>query len=222
MQPPSKSKTWANEENARTEATSIVIAQEVPTEKESGQSDQEYEHVPKKRKRSQDSEPRPKGIPEHSVETAIAPVVEHGPPGIISADVEGDEAMSHVPESQAAPTSDADWLRTRTSRLLGLVDDDHDTTPSTNAQMDIDDKVEVEDEHVIMQPSKMSDAGSQTEKEPLNDTSVANDTAKIAEDESLSSGRLFIRNLSYATSEDDLRAYFGSYGHVSEVCKDSR
>lgn len=221
MQPASKSKTWANEDlssfgqlsTAAAIPQGIVIA-------EPGESDDEYETIPAKQKKDKSSL--------FGGEEKIILV-----PGAKDEDVE----MNDVDEKAAADetaknagnflatVSDADWLRSKTSRLLDLTDDVDShlaqataiTTISVRPTMRIisgkrDEWNEI-DKQVGGEEGREKDE-AQLEKE-LKEVGTTEEEAAI---ETISkSGRLFLRNLSYSTTEDDLRKYFAEHGELEEV-----
>lgn len=112
--------------------------------------------------------------------------------------------------------SDADWLRSRTTNLLGLDDDEilgsgsdeDDTLVKGGARLQR--KADV--------TTARSEASSQTDQE-LHET----DAKPIKVDETVKGGvdiderRLFVRNVSYQTKEDELRDYFTTFGSIEEV-----
>lgn len=226
MQPPSKSKLWENQDatisNAATGSNEIVVK-----EVESGkQSHGEYEPVPKKRK----SERRPVRT-EEAIETPqkhkVASDVKKTVPGVqkVSKDDRQEPAyeIAAADETPAADTpaaSDADWLRSRTSRLLGLVDDEGAFTHTNALENEeiLKDFVSPSRKHV--EDAGRSDASVQTDEEINNeDPSARAPQAEITDNTALDNGRLFVRNLTYSTTENDLRRHFesGNYGTIEEV-----
>lgn len=116
-------------------------------------------------------------------------------------------------DQPTGPVSDADWLRARTSRLLDITDDvsshfNAQETPSATtviAQSAPSQAVPVAQPEVV--DVAMTDAApqhTQTEEEKAIET--------IAH-----SGRLFVRNLPYSATEDELRQHFAQYGELQEV-----
>lgn len=214
MQPPSKSRIWANEDSEKAQVTSKPIQDAELQVIEAGESDKEYEHVPKKRKEIQKPE-QGNGSEQQIVEVATA---SKEPTAAIET---GDRAAGPDPVSQEVSrpseavfpsASDKDWLRSRTSRLLGLVDDD-DAIGSKTLLNDDDSK---KPEKIVVAEQldrrKMSDASIQTDEEPKVQPPVV-------ENFEGGTGRLFVRNLSYTTTEDDIRKHFEfqDYGPIDEV-----
>jgi multiple RNA-binding domain-containing protein 1 len=137
---------------------------------------------------------------------------------------------------QNGDASDADWLRSRTSRLLGLVDEDEERRP---VEEDEDDS-EL-DAKSYRQRHEKRDVGPQardkpTESQPQDPTEKvslktlrqeqdhhSDDTSKPEENADemavLETGRLFLRNLPYNVVEDGLRDHFSQFGPVEEVCR---
>jgi RNA recognition motif. (a.k.a. RRM, RBD, or RNP domain) len=99
-------------------------------------------------------------------------------------------------------TTDNDWLRAKTSRILDLTDEAPLTARSAGA----------EPEEQKPEPAANQDVG----ETDLLDTPT--DQASSATPGSLStSGRLFVRNLPYSTTESDIETLFSQYGHLEEV-----
>ncbi len=170
---------------------------------EAGESDDEYEDVP--RRQSQ----RPaQGTPVHASATP-GPLAAGGD---IPATAPSDERPRGVPQVSADATDD-DWLRSRTSRLLDLVDPDD---PGLSARP---------------LPSAAATAPAAEQPEPPHDGAPAHadgpgpdgppaesseDMVQLVEKTS----RLFLRNLSYAVTEDHVREHFGKFGSLEEVSID--
>jgi multiple RNA-binding domain-containing protein 1 len=192
MQPASKSKTWATDtiDESAIEPPSKVQAIELPE----GESDGEYEAVPKKpRKKS----PILASIPVKSV-----------PEVVTEAQAQREEAI----DATVANATDDDWLRSRTNRLLDLMAPEEITISSgTNASTKVDAMAETK-----------TKATEEPEK-PANDEEIpfegfANEAKPDPTIEAIkSSGRLFVRNLPYSATEDDLREHFAPYGALEEV-----
>ncbi len=223
MRPPSKSRTWANEDSRGTQSASDLVLQDQVQKVEAGQSDEEYEAVPKKGKPSRTSEGFDDSFePAEVANTAEA--TEHIENHVeIPKDGNGRELSPVIvlePTGNAVPAAtDEDWLRSRTSRLLDLVDDE-DALRSRHLPQAGGGKPG--DSAVLEQPQLKdpSNTGVQTGEET--------DTANVGAAERLmtgnenvdhGTGRLFIRNLMYNTAEQDLREHFEvhKYGVIEEV-----
>jgi len=137
-------------------------------------------------------------------------------------------SVNVVPESfkdsaDAGPLSDSDWLRTRTSRLLGLVEDDGmDPTPfvpQLDKPVSDEDSSGPEEDHGPETPPAVAAPASIG---AVSGT-IAQAEVEIEEKETthveqlVQHGRLFLRNLSYSTTEDDLNEAFQSFGTMKEV-----
>lgn len=168
----------------------------VPLEDE---SDNEYEEIPaqKKKRLHQDVDST---IP--SAPAAEIPVPDLEP------------APEDVPKtSQPADATDDDWLRSRTNRLLDLVDPDDPTAMTT----------------AVTRPSQQGAAP--TGPSPSGDINMDSDSAEVeeprepsaeaAEDDAMGqirrTARLFVRNLPFKATETELREHFAKYGEVEEV-----
>ena len=132
------------------------------------------------------------------------------------------EDMAVAAEIKGAE-SDADWLRSRTSRLLGLVDDDPMSETSA-----MPDNAKAQNFETLETPNGAKGKASGLKTEGEEDTQEAHvvqtEMPSPKEDDSqvhttAENGRLFIRNLTYTTTEDELRCLFENerYGSLEEV-----
>lgn len=115
----------------------------------------------------------------------------------------------------ASPTPDDVWLRTRTSRLLGLDDRDEDLgANSTEAPDRLNESTQLAVGSPASEPDvQLNDNRQETEDihRPSGEL-VDGDVAAIE-----LSRRLFVRNLPYNATEDDIRQVFTSSGDIEEV-----
>jgi multiple RNA-binding domain-containing protein 1 len=184
----SKSNTWSNADHATSHATVPVV--------EATEEDDEYVDL----------------VP---LKTAPAPIVTPAPLPItqtITTPMETqDTDMQESNEEAKAPVSDADWLRSRTSRLLDLTDD----VPAilTSKVQSTPAPVVASTPNVAVQPAPVPVQAAQpmTVDEPkLSEAEQAIQTIE-------QSGRLFVRNLPYTATEDEIRQHFSTYGELQEV-----
>ncbi|KAF7888274.1 uncharacterized protein EAF02_002815 [Botrytis sinoallii] len=202
MQPASKSN--ANMWKAGTmdadmeEPPTKLQAIEVPEE----ESDDEYQSVPSKAKKA----------PANPIESKapVAPI-----PSTIVADSanQADEAMVDAPSNDVEATDD-DWLRSHTNRLLDIVDPE-DIIPKTQ-NLDVKDVEEVvagEPEPNTAIEDTVVDEAQVVEEQTENSPSELDATLETIK----ASGRLFVRNLPYSATEDDLRKHFEQYGTLEEI-----
>lgn len=132
-------------------------------------------------------------------------------------------------DTNTVPTAtDEDWLRSRTNRLLDLQPEDEVMTNDGPISEDRRNRLredksakqdqleEFESEPVIESYQEQQNKAivSEPTAHPAIPTGGNETEMKIRE-----SGRLYIRNLAYTTSEEDLQDAFGAYGAVAEVCQ---
>lgn len=217
MQPPSKSKIWENPvvPTAQSPAESILLGNMHTTA--DTRSDGEYEPVPKKLKEERKKSPRdklarePTRLQDEDLEAAIQRDAE---------DVEKTTGKAtHEAPATAQSASDTVWLRSRTSRLLGLLDDN---VPLES--MALPDSSEGQDLANVNLPelihsSDNSDASSQTDQIDTNEHFMDNAPRFNLGGSKQDNRRLFVRNLTYTTTEDELRRHLesGDYGTIEEV-----
>lgn len=222
MQRPSQLRGHAGADPEVMAAVNAVIEDtrvEVPEE----ESDSEYENVPKKPKtvNAEKSVPQP-------------PVSEDSRPDAMDVDqlvaAGAEQAEQKKPDGDVAtdttaqppnPVSDDDWLRSRTSRLLGMVEDDDEDgqpapAPTTSVQPPRQIEPDAEFEGFEDEPVAQGQSVSiPVEDEHLEDAPPVDEV----EEKVRQSQRLYLRNLSYNITEDDLREAFDGFGNLDEVSR---
>lgn len=223
MQPPSKSKIWEDQAapTAHIPKETTSLSEQQKTTK--ARSDEEYESVSKKQKGERKKTRRDKLANEPTMlqSTKLEELV-HSITGRPSIAEQQTEEITYEAAATTQAASDADWLRSRTSRLLGLVDDglalESAALPDDSVGQGTADGKPPQPSH----SGDMSDASVQTDQDDRNEHSVEDAPLLGMEDTRPGNGRLFVRNLTYTTTEDDLRRHFESrdYGTIEEVsCK---
>lgn len=122
-----------------------------------------------------------------------------------SQDASDEEAPADVDQPNVRRTNDDEWLRSKTSRVLDLVDENADL-PATPLR-------EVNDTAV-----SIVDDLSETEDDVSDEDQNSPDT-KTIQQEVFPTKRLFIRNLPFSTEESELKDFFAATfpGKVEEV-----
>lgn len=128
-------------------------------------------------------------------------------------------------ETQEPVATDDDWLRTRTNRLLDLMDpEDIAPGPAGGESAGNDNGARpAPDTGDATEPSE-SPGDTPTRDDVVGDTEGeggAGDAAGPSGDDAAEAirqtRRLFVRNLPYGAAEDDIRAWFERFGTVQEV-----
>ncbi|KAL8313846.1 hypothetical protein RB597_006319 [Gaeumannomyces tritici] len=171
-----------------------------------GESDDDYEEIPARPAKRAAVEtsvgraPRPDAASEAALEARVQTLPE--------------QPASETGLRDAAATDD-DWLRSRTNRLLDLVDaDDPDAVPAPQvvaAPLPPASSTEAGDD--AAQPTEMEQPPKDRRMAPVSDKDRAGDALDLVRKTS----RLFVRNLPYSATEDDLRSHFEKFGSVEEV-----
>lgn len=213
----SKTRTWANDDEMIKPAVDTVPVINQPAQEE------EIQELPSHRKRAKTEEPPTVVEPEQPEPMVIDKTEEE------EVQETPEQDNSAEPEVEAAPVSDADWLRSKTSRLLGLLDEEEQdefdqhkaavpTTTTTTVPTKAASPASSDDE------SPQRDEESRTaaiEKIAPNTTDVDSITEATPEDPNIelirNSARLFLRNLAYDTTESDLQPIFERFGKIEEV-----
>lgn len=204
MQPPSKSKIWSNEDLERQSDVAHSTLDTLQLNTFGDRNNENYETIPKRFKSAlrphQDGE-----VLNHSEENPTTATSNLPPSDVIP------EAPS-ILDQELPNTTDGDWLRSRTKNVVAV--DHTDDAMSLNASLETDvlDQESITDHQV----SKRIVPDSNIQAEAATD-SQSSTPAVSAEH---ATARIFVRNLAYATTEDDLREYFTSHGSdsVQAVC----
>ncbi|KAJ4131080.1 Multiple RNA-binding domain-containing protein 1 [Fusarium equiseti] len=200
------------------DGVAAVAATAVPEE----ESDDEYEQIPARKEKQRRIEPPAKPLVPETLPSQLKEVKggsdmqDKAPAG--DEPVESTDATKPAVEQQKEVVAeDDDWLRSRTNRLLDLVDpDDLERTPVQGSST-------TETHH-----AQGGDAMEITPDDPpaADDVEMDEPAAEAtggepAKDDSLEAirrtSRLFVRNLPYSATEDDLRETFEQFGTVEEV-----
>ena len=201
-QAPSKNNIWANGESQLVET--VASAEEVmPAVVDAGdESDNEYQVIAKKPKTSE--VPKDDNVTEEKPELEDVQMTQA--PAVAA---DAGEAMEDIQETNAieqGPVSDADWLRSKTNRVLDLVEDDEEPKATP--------------------PSSRPAAPTRAAPEPVEDRSEpvpapeapTVDAVPSEEDKIRDTGRLYLRNLHFEVSEKEIRDHFAKFGSLEEVC----
>ncbi|KAK6429629.1 Multiple RNA-binding domain-containing protein 1, partial [Oleoguttula sp. CCFEE 5521] len=183
-------------------------------------SDDEYEKVPTRTKRARIDSPSPPGLPQ-------APLVVSEESELPQPEA---QAMGDEDAAEAAPgnlITDDDWARSRTSRLLGLLDDEEEedraVQPQDKAGRDDDEDDDAKELTKGGGRKATEETATQTLTPPADhDASTSlqtNDAVPVAsvQDEASSSMRLFVRNLPYDVTKDALQDHFAEFGNIVEI-----
>jgi multiple RNA-binding domain-containing protein 1 len=163
--------------NGDTPVAGAVAAVDEPVQQiavPADESDDDYQVIAKKPKTTTDLPMPSVSVPTTAVGHVAADVGDAAPSGDELKDVKV------LADDDQGPVNDADWLRSRTNRVLDFVEDD-EVPPSAK----------------LLAP-KLVEVREESDK--IRDT-----------------GRLFLRNLNFDVSEDDLREHFSQYGALEEV-----
>ncbi|RHZ57850.1 Multiple RNA-binding domain-containing protein 1 [Aspergillus turcosus] len=202
---PSKTKTWANGEDfLNTVQNQPPTSDQQEDQRDETEQVEEPSHNQRKKARVEEKQKVAHGQePEPMVFDKTEEEHER-----TNADEQG-EAISHTQE-EPEPVSDTDWLRSKTSRLLGLLDEDEQAEFDSTAQRKPD-------------PSPQPATLSKADVQQSNDGKTAVESSTEAEEVDTNienirlSSRLFVRNLPYDASESDLEPVFSKFGKVEEI-----
>jgi len=211
MEPSKKSKTWKDEILDETSVDDSKLHKAVVDS--NTDSEDEYQSLKKSKKRTDQDQQTADGA-----DLSNDAVIEEEP-------TSKDEDPRKVPRAEdgsgnqdqnqdQAPQSDAEWLRNRTSRLLGLLEEDeeeqhlpkHDDAGPESSEVDSVDKNETRAEE------RAKETNSEHEEPVDTEPKVDADEEAVRK-----SKRLFLRNLPYDVNEDDVRESFMTFGHLEEV-----
>ena len=113
---------------------------------------------------------------------------------------------------QRRQASDSDWLRSRTSRVLDLINDEElNKVPNDESQGPMEDS---------SSPVVAHEMNAQTPaEEPRSALEQSGTVPRPVYAASSDPRRLFVRNLSYETTEAGLENLFQDFGAIEEVCR---
>lgn len=203
MQPRSKANTWANDDAQPVAEAKPAAETEEQATAPDGESDGEYQVITKKAITQQRQE-------RHSTEPEIMQMASEQQPAQSDEDTDMQDAIQDPGNStvnEQVPASDADWLRSRTNRVLDLVDDDEDSSRPVVKQPPENTEDEGEEGEQQHEPADME------VDEPQHEEAAT----PSEEDKIRKTGRLYLRNLHYDITSDHLLEQFSKYGAIEEV-----
>lgn len=179
------------------------------------ESDDEYEQIPSRKEKSRRIEPSldksnqvASKIPPRDEKTDNDDTPENT--GENKAEQVDSEMTGHGPSATGA--TDDDWLRSRTNRLLDLVDPDDLDSGAGPSTVDDTTMQDTENDRVS------SHSSDEVTPDAVADVATSKEsTTEDAVDAISRTSRLFVRNLPYSATEDDLRETFGQFGALQEV-----
>lgn len=179
-----------------------------------GESDDEYQDVPKRLEKQRKVDHTTAEATQGALPTATALVATpkaEVPMETRDASKDSSALASEGPVAGTNDATDDDWLRSRTNRLLDLVDPD-DLPPAQQSQSNgVPDQSHGTDGN-HQEPAE-GDVPADTPQPPV--TSSGSSESPV---EAISrTSRLFVRNLPYTATEEDLQECFEKFGHVEEV-----
>ncbi|PKS08241.1 hypothetical protein jhhlp_005183 [Lomentospora prolificans] len=197
---------------------------DVPTQVQynAGESDDEYEEIPSKQQH-----PKSQALETPQSNKSSAQPVRATDDTKDDADMQEFDGPLEVPAEPTQPATskdatDDEWLRSRTNRLLDLLDDDEPLPAPQPTQQTVEPVGEVDTNIADVQYQNLVSSSAEIAGVEQQ-VSAAEASAQEGEDfnpdlETIrKTSRLFVRNLPYSTSEDDLRYHFEKFGTVEEV-----
>jgi multiple RNA-binding domain-containing protein 1 len=196
MQRPSQSKTFLNEATEDADTMPLVITEEAMVDEE---DKDELQTITKKSKVSEEEAAEYPPRPDYTVKsTQKSQDADHDTFGVV-------EPVT-VDTSLNKGETDADWLRSRTSRVLGLVDDEDGNQP---VPQPIGANMAPEVNQI---KSADSSAAADTELADADEFAIDADEQIIR-----NTRRLYLRNLPYTIIEDDVTEHFAAFDGLEEV-----
>lgn len=185
-------------------------------------SDDEYEEVPSRQAKRAQRDNAPAAVPTVQKISENRPIKGTGSeePASGHADSDAMEVDGAGPATAAAAATaaadDDDWLRQRTNRLLDLVGAD-----------ELDAEMPEPARAAEPRKSEPGDPMDEDQEEPEQGASEDQSATQPSEpkkgvketplDSVRRTSRIFVRNLPYTATEDELRQYFAKFGELEEV-----
>lgn len=207
-QAPSKTNVWTNGD-VQVNGPAAAVEENVPAATvPEDESDDEYQVIAKKAKTASASTV-PASAPAAVADASAAEKTQDKP-------TQTRDVMEGVEQEGAAdpgPVSDVDWLRSRTNRVLDFVEDDEIPAPPAPSQKPTLEQATPRDSHEQHKEPEVNTPLAQVVVE-AQDSEVPNssEVEKIRE-----TGRLYLRNLHFEVTEDEIREHFAKYGSLEEV-----
>lgn len=193
----------------KTREDDVAVIDQPPVVVPEAESDDEYEQVPSRKAKSTSQKP---AVHAPSADVVAAP---NDASKTVSDPMDVDQPSVDQAQPNAAVADDDDWLRSRTNRLLDLVNDDE--IPAVVAGPSISSNTPVVP---VVSSNKEADVHMDTAIEETVEEPVSSDekTGKLsALDTVHKTSRIFVRNLPYSATEEELHEYFGKFGELEEV-----
>ena len=216
MERPSKTKSWLNPEPLNTQVAILNDKEQARSALETVSRNEQRETGFKERKDPSQTDSS-NLLLDAADSTAFNPEDAQSPENPMTAQSAHDfPRLEDVPQA----ASDDDWLRSRTSRLLGLLDEDDETLMLRKPVLEEDSHHQNPTAPQQYPLTETAEAARQADLESVGhaDNSLGMRTAD-PRDVTLFSGRLFIRNLAYSATAEELRDFFEShnFGVIEEV-----
>jgi multiple RNA-binding domain-containing protein 1 len=196
-QAPSKTNMWTNGD-IQTDSP-VAVPDDAPqiVDMPADESDDDYQVIAKKPKTTVDvaraADANAANVPTEGQHSQIE-----------TADKEGVEEAT---EADRGPVSDIDWLRSRTNRVLDLVeDDDQPATPVLSPET-----------HTTSAKQPSPEVVAETDEVEVSEAPPEEVPPSAEVDKIRDTGRLYLRNLHFEVTEDELRQHFAKYGSLEEV-----
>lgn len=181
-------------------------------------SDDEYETVPSRPSKRVALQPGPGAAPTKPHVSELP----RGPPDTMASEEPPADPMSVDEPEKAAPrpadavaTTDEDFLRRNTNRLLDFLDDDEITPVSVdNAQPETAQAPQPSNGPVVSatpspEPRQTADTVSKAGAKGVNTVDSVESIRRTR--------RLFIRNMAFTATEEDLKSHLAPFGEIEEV-----
>jgi len=210
MTAPSKMKTWRDGEQPAADIPETAAPQQISADQTPSEPIDNPAVLPRKKPTittdSDEEVDRPAAAKVRRVAEPVPEDIENG---------QGNE------QGPPPGTSDMDWMRSRTSRLLGLVTDDvEDSDQEQDTKQPRANSPELEKGGASTKTSAEDDATVEVDQNSdPTDALPADDKEEVGADVATirKTGRLFLRNLAYTITEDELREYLSAFPSLEGV-----
>ena len=237
MAPSSKSRTWADSEVPIHDG--MISNKEAPVAVSQEDADEdEYQSIPKTPKQmveqqdtgSLDAQKGFQSQSERGKQDVEWRGLSKAEIKLVGIDVEDTPRTGIEDDNRlAAPAvSDWDWLRSKTSRVLGLVDDEEvDANKQVSREVEEFSKTaHPHQQYPQLDTPVIASANHKAEAHPVLDKEIEAEPPSQEEPlitptaDAAKTGRLFLRNLPYDAQENELTIHFAGFGSIQEVSRD--
>ncbi|OKL59668.1 Multiple RNA-binding domain-containing protein 1 [Talaromyces atroroseus] len=208
MQHTSKTRTWANDDDLIQPVANVPINPTAPETLENGKEGLSHPNKKSKVNEATTASHQTRETPAVPVDTRIQSNADQAQQHQEADGVNEETPNAEDEKEEEQPKSDADWLRSKTSRLLGLLDEEVQADLPTRSAAPTSKIQPVEEDSDEPEASPAAEEAVEAAEQKEYNADI--ELIRI-------SGRLFLRNLAYGATDADLEKIFAPFGKIDEI-----